>query len=87
MCIDRILSFLWQCRSHRNAGIRHDALETDLSAAFDLFWQTTGLPAPDDLTVTAGTAGDDGLIPLTIRMTVPQSVLPGRRTLELTYRW
>lgn len=87
MFIDRILSFLWWCRSNMDARFGQESLDEDLIAAFDLFWQTTGQPAPDDLTVTAGTAGEDELIPLTIRMTAPRSVLPGGRTLELTYRW
>lgn len=85
--IDRILAFLWWCRNNLDAEIRQGSIEANLTTAFDLFWQKTGQPTPDDLTVTAGTAEDDDLIPITIRMTAPRSILPDGPMLELTYHW
>ena len=85
--IDRILAFLWWCRNNLDTEITKGSIEANLTTAFELFWQNSGQPTPDDLTVNAGTMEDDELIPITIRMTAPRSILPDGNTLELTYHW
>ncbi|MBN2255871.1 MAG: type VI secretion system contractile sheath large subunit [Deltaproteobacteria bacterium] len=85
--IAKVLGFLWWCRDNLDQEIRTGNIGTNLTTAFDLFWQNTGQPTPDDLEITAGTAEGDEAIPLTIRMTPPPSVLTGGHTLEMTFLW
>jgi len=85
--VAKVLGFLWWCRDNMDREIRTGDIGTNLTTAFDLFWQNTGQPTPDDLEITAGTAEGDESIPLTIRMTPPRSVLTGGHALEMTFLW
>lgn len=85
--VSKVLGFLWWCRNNLDRDIRSGDIGTNLTTAFDLFWQNTGQPTPDDLEITAGTTGGLQSIPLTIRMTPPRSVLKDGHTLEMTFLW
>jgi type VI secretion system protein ImpC len=85
--IAKILGFLWWCRNNLDRDIRTGDIGTNLTIAFDLFWQNTGQPTPEDLEITAGASEGDEAIPLTIRMTPPSSVLTGGHMLEMTFLW
>ena len=85
--VAKVLGFLWWCRDNMDREIRTGDIGINLTTAFDLFWQNTGQPTPDDLKIRAGTAEGDESISLTIRMTPPRSVLTGGYALEMTFLW
>ena len=50
-----------------------------------MFWEKSGLHAPEDMVITAGKPGQDNKIPLDISFTPQPEILPLKQKIELEF--
>ena len=86
MFTSRVLTFLFWCRDNLAEAIGSDNTAANLEQAFRLFWENTGHPAPQDLSITMREdPGADAV--LDVSLTPPPSLLPGSQRLDFSFRW
>lgn len=86
MFTSRILGFFFWCQENLEREFGPD-LPGVLKATLARYWEKTGHAPPDDLEIEAGRPLESGSIPLTVTLTPPATVLPGRQRLEFTFAW
>ena len=85
--VSRILGFFFWAKENLGEDIGAGDPAAGLTAAFSQYWEKTGHTPPEDLSIKAGPPAEGGVIPLTVNLTPPTSVLPGGQGLEFTFGW
>ncbi len=87
MLISRALSFFFWCKDNLDEAIREGDIAENLKREFSLFWEKTAGCLPEELSVEAGEATEQGSIPLRISVVPPKSVMRGTQALDFTFTW
>jgi type VI secretion system protein ImpC len=87
LVVSRITQFILWCRDHLEKGIKGEDLETELRQAFGAFWERTGQPGPEDLSISVGKPAPDGRVQVRITLEPSREILPSREKVELDFSW